>query len=218
MNRQERQPDRENLMRLVQDDLLRRLRCSTPGIVESVDLAMNTCTVQPCIQEPIPLQTGDTKTVALPLLVDVPIVSFKGGGIVLTMPLEQGDEVLVIFGDRCIDAWWQSGGVQPQAEIRFHDLSDGFAIPGPFSLANVPPNISSSSAQLRTQAGTAYVELTKTGVINLVGPVNITGMLTVNGNVETTGTLLNNNVDVGSDHVHVSGAEGSDTGIPKMGP
>jgi hypothetical protein len=188
MKRDERFPDDEHLLRKVQDDLSRRLRVAMPGIVESVNLAAGTCTVQPAIQESMPLQTGGSQPVTLRLLVDVPIVYPSGGGIVLTLPVAPGDEVLVVFGDRCTDAWLQSGDVQPQADIRFHDLSDGFAIPGPFSVPNVPANISPTSAQLRTTAGTAYVELTKEGVINLVSPsgINSVGDTAVTGTLSTT--------------------------------
>ena len=168
--------------------------------------------------EGIPLQDGRTTDVALPLLLDVPLVQMSLGGFSLTMPAAVGNEVFVVFADRCIDAFWQSGGIQKQAEIRFHDLSDGFAFPTKISQPAQLENVSTDSAQLRLDDGSAYIELTNAGVINLVGPVNITGALMVNGNVATTGTLKNNGVDVGSDHVHVSGAEGSDTGTPRMGP
>ena len=218
MKRDERLPDQENLLRLVQDDLMSRLRVAMPGIVESVN-ANGTITVQPALKEPLPVQDGSESLETLPVLPDVPLVQFGAGGITLTLPIEIGDEVLVIFSDRCFDSWFQSGGIQTSTlDRRMHDLSDGFAIPGIRSLVRALANVSTTSAQLRNEDGLAYVELTRMGQINLVGPVNITGALTVNGNVATTGTLKNNTVDVGSDHVHVSGAEGSDTGAPKMGP
>ena len=47
----------------------------------------------------------------------------------MTFPIKTGDECLVVFACRAIDVWWQSGGVQPPAETRMHDLSDGFVIP-----------------------------------------------------------------------------------------
>ena len=217
MNRDERLPDDENLYRLIQDDVMRRLRCAMPGIIETVN-ANRTVNVQPAIMEGVGKQDGSTKDVTLPLLLDVPLVQMSLGGFSLTMPPAVGNEVWVVFADRCIDAFWQSGGIQKQAELRFHDLSDGFAFPTKISQPAQLENVSATSAQLRLDSGTAYIELTNAGVINLVGPVNVTGALTVNGAVATTGTLKNNGVDVGSDHVHVSGAEGSDTGIPKAGP
>lgn len=65
------------------------------------------------------------------------------------------------------------GGVQNQVECRRHDLSDGFAIIGVWSQPRVIPGYSTGSAQLRNDAGSAYVELAG-DTINIVGgTVNI---------------------------------------------
>lgn len=108
----------------------------------------------------------------LPQLVDVPVVFPRAGGYVLTMPIKPGDECLVIFGDNCMDAWWQSGGVQNQIDCRRHDLSDGYCIPGPWSQPRTIPNYSTSSAQLRTESGSSYIELAGND-INIVAAGNI---------------------------------------------
>ena len=47
-----------------------------------------------------------------------------------------------------------------------HDLSDGFAIPGPRSVPKIPAGvISSTEAQLRNDAGTVYLSITASGKI-----------------------------------------------------
>jgi hypothetical protein len=98
--------------------------------------------------------------VNLPLLINVPIVFPASGGFLLTLPLAAGDEVLVVFASRCIDSWWQSGGVGRPMEARMHDLSDGFAIPGPRSQAKLPgAAVSTTKAQLRNNAGTVYLQV-----------------------------------------------------------
>ncbi|MFW8450019.1 Gp138 family membrane-puncturing spike protein, partial [Klebsiella pneumoniae] len=71
-------------------------------------------------------ESGAQVSVNLPLLVDVPVVFPRGGGCTLTFPVKPGDECLVIFADRCIDFWWQSGGIQEPVDERMHDLSDAF--------------------------------------------------------------------------------------------
>jgi hypothetical protein len=50
-------------------------------------------------------------------------------------PIQQGDECLVVFADFNIDAWHYAGGQQTPLDKRRHDISDGFAIVGPNSLA-----------------------------------------------------------------------------------
>lgn len=162
-----------------------------PGIVTAVDFTEMTCTVQPSIQGTVELENGTTQSVNLPILIHVPIVFPSAGGFTITLPLAVNDEVLVIFSSRCIDAWWQSGGIQRPMEARMHDLSDGFAIPGPKSQPNVIGGISTTGAQIRNNAGTTYIEISADGKIKLVSPseIDITGNLKVTGNISATGEI-----------------------------
>lgn len=159
-----------------------------PCIVNSVNFSQMTIEAQPTIQGQIENEDGTFTYVNLPLLLDVPIVFPSAGGFTITLPIQVGDEVLVIFSSRCIDSWWQSGGIQKPMEARMHDLSDAFCIPGPKSIPNVISGISSTAAQIRNNAGTTYVEISADGKIKLVTPstVEITGNLTVSGNISTT--------------------------------
>jgi len=107
----------------------------------------------------------------LPLLVDVPVVFPRGGGVTLTFPVKAGDECQLIFNDRCIDFWWQSGGVQLPVDPRQHDLSDAVAIVGLQSQAKKISNISTSTAQFRSDDGLAYLEINPTThAMNIVAP------------------------------------------------
>lgn len=151
-----------------------------PGIVESVDLAAQTLVVQPAIQAQIMLPDNSWQWVALPLLLDVPILFPSGGGFTLTFPIVAGDECLVVFSSRCIDSWWQSGGIQVQAELRMHDLSDGFAFVGPRSQPRKLAGVSANSTQLRNEGGSVFVEVSAAG-ITLKGNVVLDGTLMVNG-------------------------------------
>lgn len=151
------------------------LRVSCPGIIQSFDPKEQTVTVQPAIREKRLTPEGEEQWVDLPPLVDVPVVFPRAGGYVLTFPVKPGDECLVIFGDACMDAWWQSGGVQNQIDCRRHDLSDGYAIPGPWSQPRTIPGYSTDSVQLRNESGSAYVEIAG-DTINIVGgTINING-------------------------------------------
>lgn len=184
MDRSERIADLEESLRKAIKGEMTDLWTALPGIVKAV--GDGTVDVQPAIQgQWLDPSKGQWQNVNLPLLLDCPVVFPSAGGITLTLPIQEGDEVLVVFSSRCIDNHWQSGGVQPQAEIRMHDLSDGFALPGYRSKPRKLANVSSSTAQLRNDAGTAYVELDASGagVINMVAPggVNITGDLSVSG-------------------------------------
>lgn len=211
--------DNEEALRLAFDGRLSSLWTNFPGIITAVDLVKMTCSVQPAIQGVIEDENGTKKYVPLPLLVDVPICFPKAGGFVFTLPLAVDDEVLVIVAARCIDAWWQSGGVQKPMEARMHDLSDGFAIPGPCSQPNVIPNISATGAQLRNEAGSTYIELAADGKIKMVAPTEIdltAPTVKVTGNLVATGEVTGGVVPVNlTTHVHTGVTPGGgSTGGP----
>lgn len=201
---------------LVLDGRQSTIWTALPCIVQSVNFASMTISCQPTIQGVTYDQNNNAIYVNLPLLADVPIVFPSAGGFTITLPIQVNDEVLVIFASRCIDAWWQSGGIGLPIEMRMHDLSDGFAIPGPKSLPNVVTAISSTGAQIRNNAGTSYVEISGDGKIKLVSPseIDITGNLKVSGSIVSQGEVTGNGIAL-STHIH-SGVTtgGGDSGPP----
>ncbi|GAA5786149.1 Gp138 family membrane-puncturing spike protein [Chitiniphilus shinanonensis] len=148
-----------------------QLWTALPGIIQSFDAVAMTCTIQPGIRIQIRDETGAIQSRKLPLLLDCPVVFPGGGGCTLTFPVKPGDECLVVFASRCIDSWWQSGNVQEQADLRMHDLSDGFALVGVRSQPRALPGISTSSAQLRSDNGSAYIDLNPaSGKVIIIAP------------------------------------------------
>lgn len=136
-----------------------RVWTALPGIIASFDPVAMTCEVQPAIQGKQVLEDGTVQTVNLPLLLDCPVIFPHGGGVSLTFPIKSGDECLVVFSSRAIDFWWQLGGVQPPAEPRMHDLSDGFVIPGPWSQATKISNVSTEAVELRSDDREAWISI-----------------------------------------------------------
>ncbi|EHL08969.1 hypothetical protein HMPREF0322_00392 [Desulfitobacterium hafniense DP7] len=151
------------------------IRVAVPGIIQSFDAGAQTATVQPAIREKIVDPAGNVSDVALPLLLDVPVVFPKAGGFAITFPVKKGDECLVVFGDMCIDGWWSAGGIQNQLEKRRHDLSDGFAILGVSNQPNKVQNYNASNLEIRSLSGGQKIELSDNG-INLVGNVRVNGV------------------------------------------
>lgn len=136
---------------------------SVPGIIQAFDPAAMTCTVQPSIMVKIQKADYSEEWVKLPLLIHVPVVFPNAGGCHITFPVKKGDEVLVVFASRCIDAWWQSGGDEnQQVEFRMHDLSDGFALPGPRSQPRVISTVSTTEMQIRSDDGQAIIAIDPT--------------------------------------------------------
>jgi hypothetical protein len=212
------------------------LRVACPGIIQTFDPIRQTVTVSLAIKEKVlervavdtPSGKGigvQTKDKAIPVLVDIPIVVPRAGGFTLALPIQYGDECLVIFGDNCIDAWYQSGGVQNQMDCRRHDLSDGFAILAPWSQPRVIVDYPTSNAQLRDDLGTNKVEITPTSVnVTSTSEVNVKA-LRVNvtgGDVKISGssvemgvnTIIDNKVFLQHQHTSVRG--GSDNSGPVL--
>ncbi|HHZ8175830.1 TPA: Gp138 family membrane-puncturing spike protein [Klebsiella pneumoniae] len=160
-----------------------QLRVAMPGIIQSFDPGDDdrppTCVVQPAIRYIERDNDGNKSTKDYPLLVDVPVVFPRGGGCTLTFPVKAGDECLVIFADRCIDFWWQSGGIQDPVDERMHDLSDAFCIVGPQSQAKKISGISTSAVELRSDDGETKLSLNPaSGAINGTAPggFNLNGL------------------------------------------
>lgn len=169
-----------------------KIQTAVPGIIQSFSPDDMTCTVQPAIGGQVRDEAGALTGTELPLLVDCPVQFPAGGGCTLTFPVRSGDECLVVFSSRCIDAWWQSGGIQAQPELRMHDLSDGFALLGFRSQPRVIHGISATATQLRSDDGAAFVEVNPTShAITLTAPggATINGDVQVNGKVTTTGDV-----------------------------
>ncbi|EOW6163897.1 MULTISPECIES: Gp138 family membrane-puncturing spike protein [Klebsiella pneumoniae complex] len=196
--------------------LSEQMRVALPGIIQSFDPESVTAVVQPAIRYIERDNDGNQSTQDYPLLVDVPVIFPRGGGCTLTFPVSAGDECLVIFADRCIDFWWQSGGIQEPVDGRMHDLSDAFCIVGPQSQAKKIGGISTTAAQLRTDDGSAIIELAAGGAVTITSPqITINGPLQVNGEITSTGDQLAGGISqIGHTHGGVEPGGGS-TGAPQ---
>lgn len=206
-----------------------------PGIIESFDPAKMTVRVQPAIkarvfspsnESPLPGAVFDADnwwTVALPLLVDIPVVFPGGGGFTMTFPIQPGDECVLVFSARSIDNWWYQGGVQEQSLQVMHDLSDGFAFVGVRSQPRKLASVNTTNAELRNDSGTVKIELT-TDTINVTAPH-------VNVNASTKAIVTSPAIELGNGgtlqallahpwvswlltHTHTSASPGSPTSAP----
>ena len=161
-----------------------QLWTAVPAIVQSVNWDEMTVSAQPTIQAQVRDAAGALSWQSLPQLIHCPLVFPSAGGFILSFPIAAGDEVLIVFASRCIDAWWQQGGIQVQAEFRMHDLSDGFALPGPRSQPRKIADLSHTNVQLRNDAGTALLEITPAGVVKIT--TNAQVQITATGNASIT--------------------------------
>lgn len=108
------------------DILSGNINVSIPGRVEAYDAAKQRASVKPLIKR----KYIDGEVEGMPVIDGVPVVFPRSGGAAVTMPVHEGDGVLLIFADRSIDRWLVQGGEVEPDDRRKHDLSDCIAVPG----------------------------------------------------------------------------------------
>lgn len=198
MNREEYNAEEEKEL-MIADQIRSKVWTAMPAIVQSVNYSEFTITAQPAIQGITTDKDNNEIFVDLPLLIHVPILFPQAGGWNLTFPIKPDDECLIVFACRCIDAWWQSGGVQKPMEQRMLDLSDGFAILAPYSqpkAKQVAEGFSDSSVILRDNSKQNYLELTNDGCCNILLQKDLTAEIGGNANLKIKG---NAKAEIGGD-------------------
>lgn len=176
-------------------DIMFRIRCAIPAIIQSYDPGTNTVEAQPAIRERLVLEDGSIQYLNLPLLINVPVVFPSSGSSSITFPIEKGDECLIIFSDLAIDNFWTSGSVQNPIEVRRHDLSDGIAIPCSLSVtksrgAGNGMNIQGSPVTIKSGQSSVEVSATTIKVIQGETSVTVDGTSTV---LRAAGTSISMN-------------------------
>ena len=212
-------PDLRTLLSALGLEVAKNVNCVRIGSIIDFNPANQTATVQIAQQKVTSISPTGVRTLqSFAPLVSVPVFVLGGGGLSATFPITQGDECLVLFNDREIDNWLLAGGTETAPTTpRLHDLSDGMCFVGFRSYPRSLAGYSTNSAQLRTDDGAAYWEVTAAGVLNGVSPtsinltapqVNITASDSVNVTtpVETiTGILSVENVDGASNPCTING-------------
>lgn len=207
------QPSLVELVQTMIDRSLTETHTCLPGIVESFDEATQLAKVNPAIKR-LARASG---SVAIPPILDVPVVFPSAGGYSITFPVSAGDEVLLVFSERAIDNWLSQGGVHDPYAVRKHDYTDAFAIIGIHSNSRAISSYATDGLEIRNDAGTTKIKLTSTAVtidISTLGGATFNAdgsvvfkngaSITAGGNfVSGTGITLN---------THVHGSSGPPTG------
>ncbi len=157
--RQTYEPTLKTVLDLQEAKTKNTLFCHLIGKINSFDADTQTASVEILSKEIYPDQnTLQTQIVDFPLLVDVPVMIVSGSAGGIRVPTSEGDDCLVLFSDRDIDNWFESGGTNIPNTTRVHSLADGLAIVGFRSLASAISNYDNSSTQLNY--GSTRVKLT----------------------------------------------------------
>ena len=129
-------PDLKLVFQQITREIMNSLSVAQSATIVKFYPATQTADVQPNIAQVIQYLTDANGNPQpnygpYPIFPAVPVVCLGGGGGAITFPITAGDQCMLTFIDKNIDAWWLSGtqGLPPN-NARQHDLSDAVAIIG----------------------------------------------------------------------------------------
>lgn len=166
-------PNLSDLLNLLKKEIFIDLNCHHLATVQSFNPGNQTITAtinysKTIFQLNAQTQLYDPIQIAYPLLIDMPAIVLGGGGFNVTFPISQGDQCVVMFNDRSIDNWLQSGQTGPLNSSRTHSFSDGMVLVGLNYLTGANStgltNFDSARAVLRNKGGTTGVGVGATNV------------------------------------------------------
>lgn len=105
--------------------MARRVETATVGVIESYDPKTGKARVTPLINN----NTEDDTGIEYQPIVDVPVCMMKTKKARVTIPVEQGDTVLLITAKRSLATWLYSGKKGNPEEKSLFDLNNVIAIP-----------------------------------------------------------------------------------------
>ena len=169
------------------DSMLRGINTCMPGQVTAFDRDACTVSVRPCFKMKFSSQDDP---VEIPVIENVPVVFQGTTDRWLVFDIEPDSYVLLVFSQRALATWLESGGIVDPTVSRHHHLSDAVAIPGMFpSPAQLSAPVESGEISIRNSDNSNRIALKSDGTIE---SVNAGGSLTVN----TSGqTVANSDVD-----------------------
>ena len=153
------------------DSRLADVNVCLPGVVESYDRTNQTAKIQPALKRKY--LNGDV--VDLPIINSVPIVFPRSSSHHIHFDLKKGDYVTLVFSQRSLDSWKESGGLVSPNDPRRFNLSDAYGIPGGFPKSGgFSPRGGAASFELANEKN--FLSLEKSGDIkveNEKGKANI---------------------------------------------
>ncbi len=106
----------------IEQNRINKLHTIVPGKIVDYDLEQGTATIQPLASTHF-----NGENVPYPLLYEVPVVFPKFGLIEISGPVEENDEVLLVFSERNLDEWREAEETTSPSQ---YSMQNAIAIPG----------------------------------------------------------------------------------------
>lgn len=133
-------PSLTDVFNLQKRDIFLSLKCHDIATVQEFDSEKQTITATINYKRTYSQKGPNGKYIDVlvdyPILLDVPVIFLGNKNRGLTFPVSKGDVCLILYNDRDIDNWFQSGQIAGVASSRAHSISDGIAIIGLYSSNN----------------------------------------------------------------------------------
>jgi hypothetical protein len=132
-----RTPSLAEVIRAAMDGRLADVHVAIPGKIERYDPATQRADVKPLVKRRVAAADGEEIVESIPVVPSVPVLFPRSGAFFISLPLQVGDNVLLVFCDRSLDEFvFGPPGVEAEPDdFRTHDLSDAIAIPGVWPVA-----------------------------------------------------------------------------------
>ncbi len=137
------------------DQALTEVFVALPGVVDKYNPVTQTADVLPLLKRPYVNQDASEGTDDIPIVPQVPVWFPRGGGFFMSLPLQKGDNVLLVICDQSLENYVAGDGatqVDP-VDLRQHDISDAIAIPGGGVLSKAIKTIIASGAYFGKENG-----------------------------------------------------------------
>lgn len=162
-------------------EMMKSVATSSPGHILAFDPVTQLAQVQ------IGIMRVDLNGAAFepPTIIETPVY-FPGGDYHIEYQIDPGCEGDILFSQRCVDGWLQTGGVATNPIGRFHDPQDAFFLPGFRSMPNKLPAFQNNGVRLSNKTGTQFAWLKNDNTIaveNGSGHIRMAadGTVTING-------------------------------------
>jgi len=148
---------------------LGNVHTAMPGRIEQYNATTQTANIKPLLKRDVVDDEGnDLDAESLPVLPDVPIIFPRSGDCFLSMPINKGDYVLLIFCEKSVDNYMVGDGEDTDPiDLRQHDLSDAVALPGFAPLSKALKDVSKKDIVLGKDKDGSQIHIKDGGVVEI---------------------------------------------------
>lgn len=212
-----RQPE---LLRSTFIELMKGVCTSIPGHILTFDPDTQLAQVQVGIQR---VDINDAVFEVAPII-ETPVYFPGGDEFYIEYQIDPGCDGDILFSQRCIDGWVQSGGIAANPIGRFHNMQDAFFLPGFRPIPKAITGFQNNGVRLRNKTGSQFAWLKNDGSIfveNGSGHIRLgaDGIVTINGVTITPESLVStpNDMKAGDISLKTHRTSGVSTGTGTSG-